>query len=76
MAPVKPMGSRKDKNPQTRPGVTGFEQEYNQDPGPRQDLNPDAVDDPDSLPPPLSAEKDSQARGSKAKTPRKSRSRK
>lgn len=43
MAPVKPMGV---DNPKTRPGVTGFVQEYNQEPGPRQELNPEAVADP------------------------------
>lgn len=53
MAPVKPMGV--DTNPKTKPGVTGFVQEYNQDPGPRQDLNPDAVADPSALPKPLTA---------------------
>lgn len=48
MAPVKPMGT--DSNPQTRVGVTGFPQEYNQDPGPQQDLNPDVVANPQALP--------------------------
>ena len=55
MAPVKPMAaddrSRRDSNPKTRPGVTGFEQEYNQEEPPRQDLNPDAVSDASVLPP-------------------------
>lgn len=57
MAPVKPMGARNVGNAPkgTKPGVTGFPQEYNQDPGPRQDLNPDVVEDPDSLPEPLDA---------------------
>lgn len=74
MAPVKPMGARNAPNaPKTKPGVTGFEQEYNQGPGPRQDLNPDAVDDPDSLPEPLPANPDA-TRASKArKTSRKPR---
>ena len=56
MAPVKPMGlEHHDKNPKTKPGVTGFQQEYNQDPGPRQDLNPDAVTEDSVLPKPLKA---------------------
>lgn len=54
MAPVKPMAARNDSNPKTKPGVTGFEQDYNEDPGPRQDLNPDVVDDPSVLPPTIS----------------------
>lgn len=41
-----------DRNPKTRPGVTGFEQDYNDQPAPSQDLNPDVVDDPDALPDP------------------------
>ena len=49
MAPVKPMGT--DRNEKTKPGQTGFHQEYNQDPGPRQDLNPDAVTEDSVLPP-------------------------
>lgn len=54
MAPVKPMGiEHRDRNPKTKPGVTGFVQEYNQDPGPRQDLNPDAVTEDSVLPKPL-----------------------
>lgn len=53
MAPVKPMGTEhRDSNPKTKPGVTGFVQEYNQDPGPRQDLNPDAVTEDSVLPEP------------------------
>lgn len=52
MAPVKPMGTeRADRNPKTKPGATGFSQDYNQDPGPRQDLNPDAVTEDSVLPP-------------------------
>jgi len=52
MAPVKPMAARNDSNPKTKPGVTGFEQEYNDVPAsPAADLNPDAVDDPSVLPP-------------------------
>lgn len=46
MAPVKPLGV-------SQPGVTGFYQEYNQEPGPRQDLNPDVVTDDSVLPKPL-----------------------
>lgn len=70
MAPVKPMGiSNPPKG--SKPGVTGFVQEYNQDPGPRQDLNPDAVTDPDSLPPPQRASKGVKA--PRAKGVRKSR---
>jgi hypothetical protein len=42
-----------DKTPKTRPGVTGFVQEYNQEPGPRQDLNPDVVTEDSVLPEPL-----------------------
>ncbi len=77
MAPVKPMGTdRADRLPKTRPGVTGFEQEYNQDPGPRQDLNPDAVTDPDSLPEPLESARAAKAPKGTAKTSRKSRARK
>lgn len=68
MAPVKPMGT--DSNPKTRQGVTGFEQEYNQEPGPRQDLNPDAVTDGSVLPKPLTpapATKPRAAKTAKAK---------
>lgn len=50
MAPVKPMGVNQPKG--SKPGVTGFVQEYNQTPPPSQDLNPDAVADPDALPEP------------------------
>lgn len=50
MAPVKPMGL--DTNPKTREGVTGFPQDYNQEPSPSQDLNPDAVVNPAALPKP------------------------
>jgi hypothetical protein len=55
MAPVKPMGVRQDSNPKTKPGVTGFEQDYNDAPAPTQDLNPDAVADPSVLPEPKPA---------------------
>jgi hypothetical protein len=48
MAPVKPMGT--DKSPKTKPGVTGFYQEYNQEAAPAQDLNPDAVTEGSVLP--------------------------
>lgn len=50
MAPVKPMGI--NTPPKSKPGVTGFAQAYNDQPSPSQDLNPDAVTDPESLPPP------------------------
>lgn len=64
MAPVKPMGT--DTNPNTKPGVTGFVQEYNQEPGPRQDLNPDAVTDNSVLPKPLPAAAGKPTRARKA----------
>lgn len=66
MAPVKPMGVSAPKG--SKPGVTGFVQDYNDQPAPSQDLNPDAVTDPGSLPAPATP------RGSKApKAPRKGR---
>lgn len=52
MAPVKPMGISNPKG--SKPGATGFVQDYNDQPSPSQDLNPDAVTDPDSLPKPQS----------------------
>lgn len=55
--------ARKDSNPLTRDGVTGFEQDYNEEPGPRQDLNPDAVSDDSVLPEPL--ESDTPRKGSR-----------
>jgi len=64
------MARSNDDEPKTKPGVTGFKQEYNQDPGPRQDLNPDVVDDPDALPKPLKNGDDDapkRKRGRKAK---------
>ena len=61
MAPVKPMGV---EQPKTKPGVTGFYQEYNQDPGPRQDLNPDVVTDASVLPKPLPEAKPAATRAS------------
>lgn len=74
MAPVKPMsaeerkGARRDSNPKTKPGVTGFEQDYNEEPGPRQDLNPDAVTDNSVLPEPLEGgESQRSGRGGTAK---------
>ena len=80
MAPVKPMGAernqkRVDSNPKTRPGVTGFEQEYNEEPPPSQDLNPDAVTEDSVLPEPQRArDTDTESvRGTKAKAARKSR---
>ena len=54
MAPTKAIGA--DSNPKTKPGVTGFVQDYNQEPGARQDLNPDAVTDDSVLPEPLKAD--------------------
>lgn len=51
MAPVKPMGVTNAPKG-TKPGVTGFPQDYNDQPSPSQDLNPDAVTDPDALPEP------------------------
>jgi hypothetical protein len=54
MAPVKPMGT--DRNPKgSKPGVTGFVQDYNEEPPPSQDLNPDAVTDDSVLPTPRTA---------------------
>lgn len=51
MAPVKPMSTeRTDRNTKTKPGATGFPQEYNQEAPPYQDLNPDAVTDDSVLP--------------------------
>jgi hypothetical protein len=44
--------TRRDSNPKTRDGVTGFEQDYNEEPTPAQDLNPDAVTDDSVLPEP------------------------
>jgi hypothetical protein len=65
---------RNDQNPKTRPGVTGFEQEYNQEPPPSQDLNPDAVTEDSVLPTPQkSRETDEPVRAPKAKGVRKSR---
>lgn len=50
MAPVKPMGiSNPPKG--SKPGVTGFVQDYNDEPSPSQDLNPDAVTSDSVLPP-------------------------
>lgn len=50
MAPVKPMST--DRNTKTKPGATGFHQDYNQEPPPTQDLNPDAVTEDSVLPAP------------------------
>jgi hypothetical protein len=55
------VSQRRDSNPKTRPGVTGFEQEYNEEPPPAQDLNPDAVTEESVLPEP-------QARASRGAT--------
>lgn len=49
MAPVKPTGA--DQQPKTRPGVTGFVQEYNQEAPKTSDLNPDVVTAGSVLPP-------------------------
>jgi hypothetical protein len=46
------VSQRRDSNPKTRPGVTGFEQDYNEEPPPAQDLNPDAVTEDSVLPTP------------------------
>lgn len=71
MAPVKPMGTeRTERNTKTKPGATGFPQEYNQEPPPTQDLNPDAVTDDSVLPPAQ------QTRAAADKTTRAKRSRK
>jgi hypothetical protein len=40
-----------DSNPLTEPGQTGFPQEYNEEPPPSQDLNPDVVTSTSVLPP-------------------------
>jgi hypothetical protein len=45
-----------DKNPKTKPGVTGFVQDYNEEPGPTSDLNPDVVTEDSVLPEPRKAE--------------------
>jgi hypothetical protein len=53
MAPVKPMGMGTTTPPKgSKPGVTGFVQEYNDQPSPAQDLNPDAVTSDSELPAP------------------------
>lgn len=59
--------TRNDSNPKTKPGVTGFVQDYNEDPGVRQDLNPDAVTDDSVLPDPIQADQPStrKARGTR-----------
>lgn len=41
-----------DRNPKSKPGVTGFVQDYNDEPAPTQDLNPDAVTEDSVLPEP------------------------
>ena len=53
MAPAK---SDRDKYPQTRPGVTGFVQEYNETPPQPSDLNPDVVTEDSVLPTPQARE--------------------
>jgi hypothetical protein len=50
MAPVKPMGVNTPPKG-SKPGVTGFVQDYNDTPSPSQDLNPDAVTEDSVLPP-------------------------
>jgi hypothetical protein len=42
-------------NPKTKPGVTGFVQEYNQEGPKASDLNPDVVTESSVLPKPRSA---------------------
>lgn len=59
-----------DRNPKTKPGVTGFVQDYNDQPPPTQDLNPDAVTEDSVLPPPQSAQKASEAPTKARKTSR------
>lgn len=73
MAPAKTMGA--DRNPNTKPGVTGFVQEYNQEPGARQDLNPDVVTDNSVLPEPVQPREAASPRRA-AKGTRKARGRK
>lgn len=51
--------------PKTKPGVTGFYQEYNQEPGPRQDLNPDAVTADSVLPKPVAESKPAKSHAKK-----------
>jgi hypothetical protein len=46
--------------------VTGFEQDYNQEPGPVQDLNPDAVTEDSVLPTPQKATEPKSTRKAKA----------
>ena len=75
MAATKPMGVG-DPNESSARGVTGFHQEYNQDPGPRQDLNPDAVTDASVLPKPLKAEAPKVAKVAKAPRVRKTTTKK
>jgi hypothetical protein len=75
MAPVKPLGvdqkGRVDSNPKTRPGVTGFVQEYNQE-GPKpSDLNPAVVTEDSVLPTPQTRR--AVVKGPKAKAAKKSR---
>jgi hypothetical protein len=52
-------------SPKTKPGVTGFVQDYNQEPGARQDLNPDVVTDESVLPEPLETKPARAARATK-----------
>jgi hypothetical protein len=74
MAPVKPMGT--GRNPKTRAGVTGFPQEYNQDPGPTQDLNPDAVTEDSVLPTPQKRATEQPPRAKRARAPRATKTKK
>lgn len=55
-----------DRNPLTKPGVTGFVQDYNDQPSPTQDLNPDAVTPDSVLPAPQSTRVAAPARAPKA----------
>jgi hypothetical protein len=62
MAKTQTERARTDRNPKTKPGVTGFVQDYNEEPGPQQDLNPDAVTEDSILPEPLEPADDSAPR--------------
>lgn len=71
MALVKPMGidqKRVDRNPKTKPGVTGFEQDYNEEPPPTQDLNPDAVTEDSVLPTPAKRRDTTETGGERKRT--------
>jgi hypothetical protein len=59
------------QQPKTRPGVTGFVQEYNQEGPKTSDLNPDVVTDSSVLPTPLAPPKSPKA--ARVAKPRKSK---